>query len=144
MIQIRHGSIFDSGAVALVNPVNCQGIMGAGLALQFARRFPHILAPYKRACAMKEMKPGTVLPIAGPPTVICLPTKIEWKNPSTLELVEEGCAALATYITEHNVQSCAVPALGCGLGGLQWPRVFASLKTALSPLACDVELYPPR
>ena len=58
MLHFVHGDIFESQAKVLVNPVNCVGIMGAGLALQFKRRYPEEFNTYKIVCQNKEIEPG--------------------------------------------------------------------------------------
>ncbi len=40
MIHFTRGDIFAQPVEAIVNPVNCVGVMGRGLALQFKRRYP--------------------------------------------------------------------------------------------------------
>ena len=142
----HHGDILDSQAQVLVNPVNCRGTMGAGLARQFRDRYPGLETRYRRDCRTGLLRPGRVtLHQVGPSTTVAnLPTKDDWRAPSRMEWVEEGLDALAKALLEGGFSSVAVPALGAGLGGLPWPPVEQAVKTRLDASGLTVELYPPR
>ncbi len=148
--MIRHstGSIFDSRANALVNPVNCRGVMGKGLALAFAKRWPEIVPPYRRACTHGLLRPGQVFSIdvdAHPPRyVICVPTKDHWRDASKAEDIIAGLRALVVEARDLHLDSLAVPALGCGLGGLDWALVRPLMEMWLMQLQCDVQVYGPK
>lgn len=149
MIELAKGSIFDSGAVALVNPVNCEGVCGAGLAKEFAERYPDATASYVRLCKLGWVEPGRpFIDYEGDDTsikIIFFPTKDRWREPSQLEWVANGTRWLRGYLGVATwVPSIAVPALGCGLGGLPWPRVRAGLERVLGELTTKVLLYPPK
>jgi O-acetyl-ADP-ribose deacetylase (regulator of RNase III) len=58
MIEFVQGDIFESGCEVLVNPVNCKGVMGKGLALQFKRRYPEMFDIYLEACQVRAIRPG--------------------------------------------------------------------------------------
>lgn len=129
MIEVASGSIFDIKADVYVNPVNCVGTMGAGLAKQFWDKFPAMRKPYMSLCERKVIKPGRPEPIpvgglrpyAG--IQVCLfPTKDHWKNPSKIEWIRDGlawCAKQKSYQSfGDEKQTWAFPLLGCGLGGL--------------------------
>lgn len=141
-----------SGADALVNPVNCVGVMGKGLALEFKKRFPYNFKVYQEACESGQMQPGKMLvvPLGGKPTlaskcIINFPTKRHWRNPSRMEDIEAGLMDLAHVVFDNNIASVAVPALGCGLGGLSWLEVRAKVRTAARFVpGVDVMLYAPR
>ena len=148
MIRFTQGNIFDSGCDALVNPVNCVGIMGKGLALQFKRRFPANFTSYAAACRSHQLAPGLLHVFhTGPGTprlIINFPTKRHWRDPSRLDDVARGLEALAGAIATHDIPSLAVPPLGCGLGGLSWPDVRQLIDHHLSPLPhADIVVYGP-
>lgn len=138
MIEYRQGDIFESGADLLVNPVNCKGIMGAGLALQFKKRFPENYAAYRQYCLEGKLKPGGTFVFE---SIVNLATKDDWRKPSQLEWIESGLASLSTRSVLlaalfRNPYTVALPALGCGHGGLKWEQVkpmieiyFRRLKT---------------
>ncbi len=137
-IEFRTGDIFESGADVLVNPVNCRGISGAGLALEFKRRFPIPQKVYERLCAEGQMHLGDFymharLPGASPQYIVYFPTKVHPKDRSNSTEIRDGLEALCVEIDEMGgdpsenrapmAGSIAVPALGCGLGGLDWADV---------------------
>ena len=148
MIRFAQGNIFHSGCEALVNPVNCVGVMGKGLALQFKRRFPANFTAYAEACRAGELVPGRMhLFDTGSPKpryIINFPTKRHWRDDSRLDDVAHGLGALAGVIAANDIRSIAVPPLGCGLGGLPWHDVRQLIDRHLSPLdRVDIVVYGP-
>ena len=146
MIRYAQGNIFDSGCDALVNPVNCVGVMGKGLALQFKHRFPANFTSYAAACRRRDLAPGRLHIFdagAGVPRLIVnFPTKRHWREASRLDDVARGLDALASAIASNRIRSIAIPPLGCGLGGLPWPRVRTLILHHLSSLNhTDVLVY---
>jgi len=125
MIRYIRGDIFKSKAAALVNPVNCAGRMGAGLAQDFAIRFPEIINLYRTACDEEALVPGEVqmLRTESGIYIFNFPTKDHWKNPSQISYIREGLYALAKLLDAHKIKTVALPLLGCGLGGLKWEDV---------------------
>ncbi len=139
MIERRQGDLFASGAEALVNPVNCVGVMGKGLALQFRKAFPGNFEAYKAACDRGELRPGVMLvhdrgASADPRYVVNFPTKRHWRSRSRMEDVEAGLAALVEEVRSRGIGSIAIPALGSGLGGLEWEDVRARIEAAFDGL----------
>ena len=137
MIRFVQGDLFASGCEALVNPVNCVGVMGRGLALQFKRRFPANFEAYRDACARRALRPGRCFVFdaaAGPPRfIINFPTKRHWREGSRIEDIADGLDHLARILDRRAIRSVAVPPLGCGLGGLPWPEVRSLLVARLAP-----------
>ncbi len=121
MIEYKTGNILTEDTEALVNTVNCVGIMGRGLALQFKKTYPDNYNAYKKACNRKEMQPGKmfVFSITGstrPQYIINFPTKQHWRGNSKLEDIKIGLLALAKELEQRKIRSVAIPPLGCGLG----------------------------
>lgn len=146
MIRDCQGDLFASGAEALVNPVNCVGVAGKGLALEFKKRWPEVYGRYRRDCNSGWMRPGKLsvhLNNEGV-TIIGFPTKSHWRDPSRLLDIQGGLLALKIYLKTYTVASVAIPALGCGLGGLDWADVRPLIAEALGGLDCDVMLYGPK
>ena len=141
------GNIFDSTAQVLVNPVNCVGIMGAGLAKQFADNFPDLLVGYREMCRLGKMQPGTVplyKHIKNPGdfyTIALFPTKNHWREPSELEYIESGLQDLHEKLQMDGYQSVAIPKLGCGLGGLRWNDVDPLICAEFSSSKIKATLY---
>ena len=136
MIEYKTGDILAEDVEALVNTVNCVGIMGRGLALQFKNIFPANFKFYADACKREEVQPGRMLVFAtdqmtNPRYIINFPTKRHWKGKSRIEDIEAGLVALAEEIRLRNIQSIAIPPLGSGLGGLDWDEVRPLITTAM-------------
>jgi O-acetyl-ADP-ribose deacetylase (regulator of RNase III) len=146
MIRIVTGSLLESSAYALVNPVNCVGVMGKGLALAFKRQYPAMFKAYAAECERGEIQIGKVRGYREHgKLIINFPTKRHWRERSRIEDIEAGLLALHWYIMAERIPSIAIPALGCGLGGLRWADVEPMICAALGDLdKVDIELYPPR
>jgi O-acetyl-ADP-ribose deacetylase (regulator of RNase III) len=144
-LEVRIGDLFTSGANTLVNPVNCVGVMGAGLAAEFRRRFPDLDADYRRRCAAGQVRLGQpyLYRTAAGVQVINFPTKGHWRAPSRLADLDQGLAYLAAHATGWQLGSLAVPALGAGLGGLSWEQVGPLLYRHLRGLGIPVVVYAP-
>ena len=141
-IVYRPSDIFSIDCAAIVNPVNCVGVMGAGLALAFKRRYPSHFSSYREACRVRALCPGAVHiddfgERVSPRFLVALPTKRHWRDPSRLDDIERSLDALAVEIRRRRIPSVALPKLGCGLGGLDWPDVHAAIVRSLSPVALD-------
>ena len=150
MIRSKTGDMITENAEALVNPVNCVGVMGRGLALQFKKTFPDNFRAYAKACERGHVRPGHMFvfetrQLTAPRMIINFPTKRHWRDDSRIEDIEAGLTALVEVIRLHDIRSIAVPSLGCGLGGLDWRDVRPTIETALSGLDnLDVIIFEPR
>src|SRR5690554_4295904 len=130
------GNLLDANAQALVNTVNTVGVMGKGIALQFKENFPNNHKEYVAACKKKELQPGKLLVVKeitldGEKIIINFPTKTEWYLKSKYEYIEKGLEGLVKVITEYNIESIAIPPLGCGNGGLKWEKVKSMMEEHL-------------
>lgn len=144
MITVHTGDIFDSKAHTLVNPVNCRGAMGAGLALQFRHRYPGMFARYSILCQQKVITPGSVMFDDGDGQHIAnMATKDHWKMPSEMTWIHQGLKTLAGHLIEEEVPSVAVPPVGCGLGGLRFREVAPLITHYLGQTDSHVMLYTP-
>lgn len=136
-IELTTGDILKADAQAIVNTVNCVGIMGRGIALQFKKAFPANFRAYALACKDGEVQPGRMFvhdtgAFTNPRYIINFPTKRHWKGKSRIEDIDSGLIALAKEVRELGIKSIAIPPLGAGLGGLEWndvrPRIEAALR----------------
>jgi O-acetyl-ADP-ribose deacetylase (regulator of RNase III) len=138
MIEPNQGDILSAEADALVNSVNCVGIMGRGIALQFRKAFPENFKAYQAACERKEVHPGKMLVyetgLLRPRFIINFPTKRHWKGKSHIEDIDAGLVALVNEIRNRKIRSVAIPPLGCGLGGLDWKLVRRKIIRAFEDL----------
>lgn len=139
MIEFRQGDILQADAEALVNTVNCVGVMGRGVALQFRKAFPENYEAYRGACERGELHPGTMFVFTlsrlhGARFIINFPTKRHWRGKSRLEDIQVGLQTLVEEVRQRGIESVAVPPLGCGLGGLDWRQVRPLIEEAFSTL----------
>ena len=136
MIQFKTGNILTEDAEVLVNTVNCVGVMGRGLALQFKKAFPDNFKAYASACQRGEVRPGRMFifetgQLTYPHYIINFPTKRHWRAKSRIEDIEAGLGDLVREIRERNIRSIAIPPLGSGLGKLDWADVRARIEEVL-------------
>ena len=149
MIRFVQGDILRAEAEALVNTVNCVGVMGRGIALQFKNVFPANFKAYEAACRRDEVQPGRMFvfdtgELTWPRYIINFPTKRHWRGKSRIEDIQAGLGALVDEIRTRNIRSIAIPPLGSGLGGLDWAKVRPLIERALSALPeVDVQVFEP-
>ena len=139
MIEFKTGDILTEDAEALVNSVNCVGVMGRGIALQFKRAFPENFKAYAANCKRNEIQPGKMFifetgEMISPRFIVNFPTKRHWRGKSRIEDIESGLGSLADEIRSRGIRSVAIPPLGSGLGGLNWSDVRSRMREALSGL----------
>ena len=140
MVEIKSGTVFNTDAEALVNTVNCKGVMGAGIALEFQLRYPEMFEDYRKKCESGLIKVGTVdYYKADDLTIINFPTKYDFRYPSKIEWVESGLANFVDTFKEYDIHSVAFPKLGAGRGGLDWDAVKDIMLKYLEPL--DIKVY---
>lgn len=139
MLEQGRGNLLEADAEALVNTVNCVGVMGKGVALQFKQAYPENFRIYQRACRAGEVVPGRMLVVptgrsVGPRFIINFPTKRHWKGRSRIEDIRDGLFDLIKQVERLDVRSIAVPPLGCGNGGLDWVEVKPLIEEAFAKL----------
>lgn len=145
MVAFTSGDMFAVAADIRVNTVNCVGVMGAGAALEFRRRYPAMFRSYADACRRGEVRPGALhVWTDGDIEIVNLPTKRHFRNPSRYEDVESGLAALRAHLLPRGAVRVTMPAPGCGCGGLEWPRVSGMVLAHLGDVEADVMAFAPR
>ena len=150
MITIKkQGDLLKEDVQAYVNTVNCVGIMGKGIALQFKMKYPENYKLYKKACNKNKVQIGKMFiteinDLFDTKYIINFPTKKHWKGKSKLEYIEKGLDDLAKQVRKLNIKSIVIPPLGCGFGGLHWKEVRPLIEQKLSSIE-DVKiiLYAP-
>lgn len=144
-MRILIGDILKSNAQTLINTVNCVGVMGKGIALEFKNRFPEMYEDYVGRCHRGEIKPGIpyVYQTLFPPQIVNFPTKDHWKSLSKVSDIERGLQCLAEHYQDWGITSLAIPPLGCGNGQLDWRIVGPLIYRFAKSLAIPVEIYAP-
>lgn len=150
MIELTSGDILKDDSEAIVNTVNCVGVMGRGIALQFKNAWPENYKAYEAACAREEVQPGRMFifdteQLTSPRYIINFPTKRHWRGKSRIQDIESGLRALVADITARGIRSIAIPPLGAGLGGLEWEEVRPLIESAMAALTdVQVRIYEPK
>ena len=145
MFKAGIGDLFASDAQTVVNTVNCVGIMGKGVAAEFKKRFPRMMADYVDRCARGEVRlgePYLYTDLTGA-RIVNFPTKDHWRSTSRLSDVESGLRYLADHAADWGITSLALPPLGCGNGGLAWSEVGPLIYRELHALPIDIEVFAP-
>lgn len=150
MIEYTTGDILRDESEAVVNTVNCVGVMGRGIALQFKKAWPENFKAYAAACKREEVQPGRMFVfetgrLTPPRYIINFPTKRHWRGKSRIEDIEAGLEALLDVVRELGIRSLALPPLGSGLGGLDWVEVRTRIEATLSEVpGVRVRVYEPK
>lgn len=150
MIEYRQGDILQAETEAIINTVNCVGVMGRGIALQFKNAYPDNFKAYVVACKAEQVIPGKMFvfetgQLTGPRYIINFPTKRHWKGKSRLEDIIAGLDDLVAVIRRNGIRSIAIPPLGSGLGGLDWQDVKPLIESAVQPLEeVQIVIYDPK
>ena len=149
MIKHTSGNLLESDAEALVNTVNCVGVMGKGIALQFKQAFSENFKAYAKACKAGEVRTGNMFIFGtgnmfNPKYIVNFPTKRHWKAKSRLDDIESGLADLIIQVEKLKITSIAIPPLGAGLGGLRWRDVRQKIYDAFEDHSVQVLLYEPK
>lgn len=153
LTYIKGGNILQENTEAIVNPVNCVGIMGKGLALEFKKRYPKNFIAYKEAAKDRQIRLGRVFVCdnwvfdgeegKNPRYIINFPTKYHWSDKSSLNHISDGIWDLMHVVHQYRINSISIPALGCGLGGLDWQDVKDIFDNQLDVLDADVRIFEP-
>jgi O-acetyl-ADP-ribose deacetylase (regulator of RNase III)/uncharacterized protein YwgA len=144
-MKILIGDILKSKAQTLVNTVNCVGIMGKGIALEFKKRFPKMFEDYLERYKRNEThvgQPYIYKSLIGP-QIVNFPTKEHWKSMSKLSDIEQGLDYLLTHYKKWGITSIAIPPLGCGNGQLEWKVVGPLIYSRAKRMDIPVEIYAP-
>jgi len=140
MLRFTNTTVFNVDAQTIVNTVNCVGVMGAGLALEFQLRFPEMEQDYVERCKAKRVEVGRpyLYKNYGNPWILNFPTKNHWKYSSKIEWIEQGLKYFSLNYQRGGITSIAFPKLGCSNGGLEWSVVAPIMEKYLRNLDIDV------
>lgn len=142
-IQVIKGNIWNTKCQVLVNTVNCEGVMGAGIALEARLRFPEMYFKYKEVCSQGLLKPGLLWLYrqSNPYWILNFPTKDKWKYPSKEIYIIDGLKKFNETYKDKGIHSIAFPILGGLNGGLDENRVIEIMYNYLNNLPLDIEIY---
>lgn len=149
------GNLFDSESAYLGHGVNCQGMMGAGIAKQFRDLFPVNYRVYKRACSDGSLKPGKalVIPVKDWDYNLRLIVNFASQNQpgpdATYEWLLSSLTSFAKRASEPDRMTrfggiIAIPEIGCGIGGLVWDdavTLVAAVELAYPQIEFEVWHY---
>lgn len=139
MITYLEGTVFNTGADAIVNTINCTGVMNAGVALEYSLRYPELLKEYEQKCKNNEIKVGHIYYYKDKEKLIVnFPTKWHFKYPSKLEWIEEGLKDFVKTYKKYGIKTVAFTKLGTLNGGLDWSRVKFLMEKYLNNLEIPV------
>jgi O-acetyl-ADP-ribose deacetylase (regulator of RNase III) len=141
-IKIIKGNLFTSNCQTLVNTVNCVGVMGAGIALEFRLRYPQMYIKYVEICKQNLMDIGKLwLYKSDEHWVLNFPTKNHWKKPSKLEYLELGLQKFLNTYIEKEITSIAFPLLGSQHGGIPQGQSLEIMNKYLGECELPIEIY---
>ena len=144
MVTLLRGNIFSTKMQTIVNTVNCDGVMGKGLALSFRLRYPQMFERYRELCREGLFTVGKLWLYNGDSSqrwVLNFPTKDHWKDPSQMEYIEMGLQKFVDTYKDHGIMSIAFPILGTNNGGLDKDAVRQLMQSYLSQCDISVEIY---
>jgi len=138
--------IFESKSQVITNTVNCHGVMGKGIALEFKSRFPKMFDDYRLRCEREEVKPGVPYLWEDDGLMILnFPSKNHWKGNSKIEWIEQGFSWIRENYERLGISTLAMPPVGCGNGGLYWSDVKVLVEKYFGDLDdLLVTVYLPR
>lgn len=148
-IVFKQGNIFDSNCDVIVNTINCVGVMGKGIALEFKKKYPKMFDDYKKRCSLHSVRPGApYLYLLDSNNdkhkyILNFPTKDHWRAKSKMDYVISGMQWFCNNFKQFDFKSIAFPALGCGNGGLSFDDVRLIMVEYLQKLDLDIEIYEP-
>lgn len=149
-LTLTHGDLLKQDDVdAIVNTVNCVGVMGKGIALQFRNKWPRNFRAYEAACKAKQVRTGQMFvfdsgALVQPNYIINFPTKEHWRSGARIEYIRDGLTDLVAQIRTLGIRSIAIPPLGCGNGGLDWLVVRPLIESAFAEMPdIEVRLFSP-
>jgi O-acetyl-ADP-ribose deacetylase (regulator of RNase III) len=136
------GSLFTSECQTLVNSINCVGVMGAGIALEFKRRYPSMFEKYEYQCAQKAIRIGKLWLYKAPGRwILNFPTKRHWRQPSREQDIHAGLQEFVRTYKTCGIMSAAFPLLGAQHGGLDVKQSLRIMRAYLSECSIPIEIY---
>ena len=162
-IILARGDMFFSEMQTFTISVNTVGVMGKGLASRTKYQFPDVYVHYQDLCRQKILQMGkpvlykrkgnlvqslsedtkSLITENGHRWFLLFPTKNHWKTNSPIEGIEKGLQWLLEHYKDWQIESIALPSLGCGLGGLNWKEVGPLMCKYLCQMEIKSYIYLP-
>jgi hypothetical protein len=162
-LSLIDGDMFFSRMQTLTVSVNTVGVMGKGLASRAKYQFPDVYVYYQDSCRTRKLQMGRPQlykrevsiehELADEPSTLqnnnaekwflLFPTKRHWRERADMRGIEEGLQWLTNSYAKEKIRSLAIPALGCGLGGLEWRDVGPLMCRYLKTFDIQVAIYLP-
>ncbi|KYC43042.1 Appr-1-p processing protein [Scytonema hofmannii PCC 7110] len=141
-LKIIKGNLFTSKCKTVVNTINCVGVMGAGIALEFRLRYPEMYESYVEICKNKLIDIGKLwLYKSEQKWILNFPTKKHWKQPSEVLFLELGLQKFVDTYVEKRITSIAFPLLGTQNGGIPEEKSLEVMKKYLGQCDLPIEIY---
>jgi O-acetyl-ADP-ribose deacetylase (regulator of RNase III) len=143
MINYVKGDILEAQTQVIVNTVNCVGVMGKGLALQYKYKFPDMYEKYRDYCKKKKLLPGQIFlyPLPDKRVVFNVATKDHWKDPSKIEWIYDSVKNIGLLMNTYQIKSISIPKLGCQNGRLTWDKVRPIIETLEFIVHAEINIY---
>jgi len=162
-LYLAEGDMFFSKAQTITISVNTVGVMGKGLASRTRYQFSDVYVHYEDLCRSRKLKmgrpqvykressldyeladePGTLPNGNSEKWFLLFPTKRHWRERADIAGIEEGLKWLSDNYKKEGIKSLAIPALGCGLGRLEWHDVGPLMCRYLKTFDITVAVYIP-
>lgn len=141
-LKIITGNIFTTNCQTIVNTVNCVGVMGAGIALEFRLRYPDMHERYIELCEKNKIDIGLLwIYKSSEKWILNFPTKKHWKYPSKKEYLHYGLEKFVSTYKEKGITSIAFPLLGSDRGGIPQEESLSIITQYLEDLDIEIEIY---
>jgi Predicted phosphatase homologous to the C-terminal domain of histone macroH2A1 len=162
MIKQKQGNLLDAEEYFILHQVNCQGVMGSGIAKAVKEKWPEVFSAYRMQVEMSKgdhiFSPpndlallGTILPVEVPSHIILNgfgqafynKKGEELKRHSNYESIYQYLEATRNGILiSDKPNTLAIPhRLGCGRGGANWEIVRTMIEQVFLGFGIDVTIY---
>lgn len=133
MVKIINGDLFDSKANIIAHQVNCQGVMGSGVALQVKQKYPNVYEGYKRICNGKMLGKIQLIPINSHKQMICNifgqdSCGYDGRQYTSIEALSQCFRELAYFATKNKYTIAMPYGIGCVRGGADWNKVYQMIE----------------
>lgn len=140
-IEVIDGNIFTSKCQVVVNTINCVGVMGAGIALEYRLRYPEMYSKYVELCDEKKIDIGLLWVFKkGDKWILNFPTKKHWKYPSKEEYLHAGLEKFISTYSDRGIKSIAFPLLGADKGGISSDVSLKIMRSHLEKVESDISI----